>query len=346
MTLHSREPQDDGVPLEALSDAIARVDANGTLHPCNGRMRELLAELSVAAGAPITKLEQLLPDDAGENESVASNGRLHSCRVVEHNDSRWLLATELGGTAGALAAELAVGRLRALGGLAGSIVHDLANLLLAGVAVAESVKPYVRDESEAKALEDLKAGARQGSVLGRALASQLNRSPRDWVTVPVQLLVEDVVAIVRKNAAGRGISVVVSNDVKGTVRVLFDEAVQALMHGLLFCLEGGARKISVSGHVEMLALAEGRERSVARIRIAASPVAETAARLARQILIGDQGLLDALNRAPMDASGLAHARLAVARVGGEMSVDHEANSIVLDYAWPTARADRPATGYR
>lgn len=308
----------DEMPFEAFSDAVGRLDEDGTVQACNAKMRRLLEALAV------TRVDEI-PADAVVG---------HEVRVVEQGDRRWLLATALDTGDRAAGCVLAGARQRALGGIAASIVHDLANLLLAGVGVAETLKHHVRDRSEAQALEELENGARQGTALGRALATLLHTSPRTWRAQSADELARDVVTIVRKHATHRGIEMTVDAGAGVDVRAPVDETAQALLHGALFCIESGARRIAVRADAATVPIEGGRPRRAARICFTAEPIEPSVGRAALAVVTGGRDVLHTISRAGIDCTGLAHARIALARIGGQLGACTRAELLELEYVLP------------
>lgn len=325
-------------PLGMLSEGVAVVGDDGALTPRNDRMRNLLGALQAQNLSDLPLGNPVMADLAGgEAVVMATPEGPCECRVVTAGGQRWLLALGSSALQRAMGIELAAKRLRVLGRLAGTIVHDLANLLLAGVGVAETLRPHVRDEVEAQALDEMQKGVRQGTVLGRVLATMLAAEARDWRVLELSKIVEDVAAIGRKNAMRRGIELESSQDGDASIRVATAETVQAVMHALLFCGSSGAIAIGVHGSVGVATIADGRERSIARIRIIGSSVTPAACAQAVATLGRGVGMLRAFEMTATDSSGLAHAALAMARCGGEITTAVEDGKLTFEFVWPTVR---------
>ncbi|MCA8953147.1 MAG: hypothetical protein KDE27_26785 [Planctomycetes bacterium] len=306
-------------PFEALSDAVGRVDRDGVVHPLNGSMRELLAGLGA------THLDEL---------TLAADGT-GGFRIVGDGDERWLVVP----ASSRLGSELAAARLRVLGGLAGAIVHDLSNLLLAGIGVAEALRPHVRDAADLQALSELERGATQGASIGRALALLIRSGPRDWRRVKVAAIVADLVAIVHKHAAQRGVGVAVGECVADVeVRIPVPEITQALLHGALFFVEQRARRVELRVADDFAGLAGGRRRRVALVELMGDPIASGAQAAAEAVLLGEVDVLRATLRSGGDRSGLLAARIALARVGGAIAVRGVDDRLSLEFVLPACAA--------
>lgn len=157
-------------PLDALHDALGTLSAAGGIEPRNDAMRALLAGLS----AP--HLAALLPDAAvraallrGEDCLIENERGDSICRVA----NGWLIIAH---RAHASSLVLAHARARALAKVAGSLVHDLANLMGAAIGVADALSGDATSAEDRQLLADLVDGVRRGSQLANTLERQL-RAP-------------------------------------------------------------------------------------------------------------------------------------------------------------------------
>ena len=333
-----------GFPFEALSDALGTVDAAGRITPCNEKMRVLLRSIAASA-RPSQRLDELPIDlvladrlAAGEPVAMEIGGILHEMRCCTSDGTRWLVASDRGWPERTAVARLAAARARTVGGLAGTIVHDLANLLGAGIGIADILRPLVRDPLDAQSLDELTRGARQGAVLGRTVSRLLTTSPRERAIVPVGQLIEEVTALVAKNAQRRGIGIAVRHDcTPAAIRVVPEEAMQAVLAGLLFCIERGATSIVVEGGEVRHAVAGARERSTARIRLVGTPLHGEVVREAVQLAQRQPGLLGTLDRLGEAGPSLLHAIAAMACAGGDLLAKETPSGLALDYVWPALR---------
>jgi len=335
-----------GVPFEALSDALGTVDREGRISPHNEKMRALLRSLAVAAPASLADLPWG-PGDAdrlaaGEPVALEIGGELHEIRCCAVHGTRWLVASDRSWLQRAAAAHLAAARARTVGGLAGTIVHDLANLLAAGIGIAEILRPFVRDAADTRSLDELSRGARQGAVLGRAVSRLLATGPRERTIVPVDGLLDEVVTLLDRDARQRSIALTVRHDgPSAAIRVVAAEACQALLAGLLFCIAHGATSLAVESGGTRQPVGPARERSAVRVRLAARPLDGDAVREVVQLAQRRAGLLGALERLGDGGPGLVHAIAAMACAGGELLASATDAGLALDYVWPAVRVPAP-----
>jgi len=331
-----KTPEHADLPLDCLSDAIASIGQDDRLTPCNAPMRQLLEELSVATladlplGAEVA--EQL---EAGHLVAMATGEGPCECRLVSERGRRWLLVARLPDRQRALCAELAASRLRSLGGLANAIVHELANQMLAGLGMAETLRPHIRDAADAETLDVLQHGIRRGTVLSRALATQLGRKPATWQVMPVSKIIDDVVAIGHKHAVRCGIEIESRIDSDASVRLDAAEGVHGVMQVLLFCVSRSVSKISVVCSVGPASIAGGRDREVARIKITGSPVSAEVSEFVVSVLTDNEGVLRAFGDSQSEDSGLVQAAIAAARAGGQLTVTAVDEGVAFDFVWPS-----------
>jgi len=326
-----------GIPLEALSDALAVVDEQGRIWPRNEKMRALLHSLENGsprlADLPIgfDVLDRLA---AGEVVEVEFGGELRELQCCHAADTRWLVARDHGG-ARAAAAQLAGARARMVGALAGTIVHDLANLLGAGIGLAELLRPLVREPADVKCLDDLARGARHGAVLGRAVARLLADAPRARTVIHPGILIDEVVLLLGKSAQRRGAALTACRErAPAAIRVASAIALQALLAGCQFCIDRGATAITIEADAVRQPIAGGRERSTVRIRVVGAPLGPDTVRDAVQLLAAQSGLFTAADRLGETGPGLLQAKAAMACAGGELLGSAMAAGILLDYVWP------------
>jgi hypothetical protein len=329
-----------GLPCEALSDALGTVDRAGSIAPRNEKMRSLLRALGAASLGELP----IAPGDAerlaaGEVVVAELGGVLHELRCCTANSVTWFVAQDLGWPHRTAMARLALARARTVGGLAGAIVHDLSNLLGAGIGLADVLRPFVRDAGDERSLDELMLGARQGALLGRTVSRLLGTGPRERTVVPVAALLDEVLALFDREARRRGIGVDVRRDsAPAAVRVRHDEASQALLAGLSLCVGRGATSIAVECGAARHALGGGRERGTAHIRLVGVPLPADTVREVLHLVQPRPGLLGALARLGDAGPGLLQAVLAMACSGGELLVREAGAGIELDYVWPAVRA--------
>jgi hypothetical protein len=308
----------------ALRDGVATVDATGAVSAPTIAMQELLALLGGGRG-PVANLRDLgLSADelavlhAGDDVGLDVGGRRWRARLCGTGGERWLVATEVTAevrTASALA-ELA--RLRSLGAAAATLVHDLANHMNSCLGLASQVQESVSDPVEVEILGALTSGAQQGAALARTLARMLARGAGERAVVPASQLLDEALTLVAKAASQRGVAVThgVSGDVP-VVRTVVVEAVQALWQTLIAIADRMPKRVDVTLAAVDTALAAGRVRRSARVRIVATGLTRDAATELGRVVDGAPGFLSLVARTPT-ASGLAAAVFVLRRLGGDL----------------------------
>ncbi len=308
-------------PFEALAEGMAAVAADGTLTAKNAAMRSLLA----ACGA--RSLSTLPLDaavraqlDAGAVACTTIDGRTFELRLHGAGERRWLCALDVGDCEHRVASELAAARSRLLGQLAGSIVHDLNNLLGSALGLASLLTPMATDPADRRLLDELQAGAQRGATLARAVARLLKVGPRQWQQVAVTGLVDEALAIAGRAAMARNVELAVTvAEGLPTIRVVATEAAQMLLHGLVALIDAAPLRVAVDVSAQRHAVGGGRERACVRVRLAAE---------------GCRRGFGSGEAAPLDWQALA--ALALRRAGGELTIDTAADAATIDYVWPAA----------
>lgn len=324
----------DGLPVEALSDAIVRVDGE-LLHACNARARQLLG------GDDARRVDlPLLPEAwtrlaAGEAVAMATDEGVVDVRQCGgEGGTTWMLLGPPQWSEMAAAERLRTARARLLGGLAGSIVHDLGNLLLAGVGLAEVIRPSLQAAEDVAAVNELVEGARRGSVLLRSVASMLARSPRRLRVVPLAGIVADAITVIGKSATRRNVHL--HSGVAGSVavRVQPEDVLQAIVQGAVFLLENGARELTIECRDEARAVAGGRERAAGIVVLRGHGLPQ-AARV-RAVAAGHHapGLLRAMATPGPEISMLVQAAAGVFAVGGDVATQDLGDALEFVYAFP------------
>lgn len=234
----------------------------------------------------------------------------------------------------ALTTQLAAARVRALGGLANAIAHDLANLLGAGIGLAELLRPHARDAADGGSLDELVRGARQGAILGRALARLLAADPGRREVTAIGALVDEVVALAGKSALRRAVALSVAKLADPAVRVAGAEVVQALLAFVAFGIDRGARRIAITVDAGERAIAGGRVRPVALVAVAAEPLPAAVVHDAVRTMQGGADMLAASRRCEEVDAPLVQAVLAIACGGGETRAAADAEGLRCMAAWP------------
>lgn len=337
----------DQFPVEGVSDALATVGDGGTITAQNERMRRLLVA-AVDDGGTAQSWRELGFDAAAQARLQAGDVVAHRVAGVDYEWRRvrcgatvWLLATPRTAAPDRGADHHAV-RVRALGRFAGSIVHDLANLLGAGLGLAETLRPRITDPLELQLVDELARGTRHAAALGRALARLLRTGPRSRTEQPLQQLVEEVLAVVGKYGSQRGISVhLAAAPGSPFVRVVAEEACQALLQGLMYCIEGSTGAIEVEIDELASVPGAGRLRETARVRLISRGMGAEAARIARLVVNGQSGGLAAASGRGDVAVDLVQATLAVTTSGGRLLVGDD-DPFTLEFWWPRVLRPGPA----
>ncbi len=328
----------DGL-TDLLADGLASLDARDRLASPNRAMRELLAAAAAAGvhapdGVDLAALGVDEPAraalTAGRPATLAFGGRVWQLRMAELGGGRWLVASEVTWRDTALSTVLAHQRARRLGGMAAAIVHDLSNLLGAGLGLAGMLRPLARDPADAELIAELEAGTRQGALLARGIARLLSQ-PGPLQRLDVAPLVAGLMAVVGKTAAIAKVEL--TSTVAPGAPALFAaeaEALQALLDGVLFLLDRGARRLVVAA-AECADAVRGRP--AVAITLTAQTVAAGTASAARRVVEVDDGwTLRDVRLATGDA--LFTAAVALRRGGGALSVAGDDGELRLVYAWP------------
>ncbi|MBL8730295.1 MAG: hypothetical protein JNM25_17895 [Planctomycetes bacterium] len=310
-------------PFEALAEAVATVAADGVLSAHNAAMRSLLAGCGGTSLATLpldATAQQRLA--AGERVPAMFGGRAFELCLHEAGGGRWLCARDVHDRERAETSELAAARVRLLGRLAGSVVHDLNNLLGSAMGLAAMLVPATKDPADRQLLEELQRGSQRSATMASALARLLKATPRQWQQVAVTDLVAEALSVCKRIATQHDVEVVPSmaTDLP-PIRVVAAEATQVLLQGLVAALGRAPGRLHVQAAREPIAIAGGRPRTCVRVRFAAEacrrPVADP--------------------REPA-AEWQARAALVLARAGGELTVAASADAATIAYVWPAVRS--------
>lgn len=333
-------------PVEGVSEALATLEEDGLITAQNERMRGLLVAAAVD-GRPARSWRELGFDaavqarlQAGEVVAHRVAGTDYAWRWVGCGATVWLLATPCS-AAPDCGVDHHAERVRSLGRLAGSIVHDLANLLGAGLGLAETLRPRITDPLELQLVDELTRGTRHAASLGRALARLLRTGPRSRTGQPLRQLVEEVLAVVGKYGSQRGVSVhLAAAPDSPWVRVVAEAAAQALLQGLIYCIEESGGAIQVEIDELAAATGAGQPRTMARVRLISPAMSTEAATVARRVVSGQPGGLGAASDRGDPAIGLLQAVLAVVTSGGRLAVG-EGDPFTLEFCWPRMLRNGP-----
>lgn len=325
--------------LAALRDGVATVTAGGALVACNGPMRELLTALGrgTTAAANLTELGHEAADSAalsaGASISVAADRRHWRLHLVVDGDMRWLVSTEVAADERA-AAVVETARLRALARASAALVHDFNNHLNACLGLAAQIRPLVTDALELQILRELTTGTQQGAALARAIARSLGRATAERAIVPATQLLDEALAVVNKAAAQREVRLV--RQITGAtpvVRTVVVEAVQVLWQTLMALVERSPRRLVVTLARGDFALAGGRVRPVARVRLVAEELTREVVAEVLSLVECAPGFTITSARSPI-GSDLVTAVFVQRRLGGDLIAAAVDDGLQLDLSWP------------
>jgi hypothetical protein len=327
-------------PWDELSDGIGRwigerIEA----------MTPAFASLLAAAGnaQAVVKLGLEPADEAllaaGKRVLCRHGDRSWWLRRVVRGDAVWLLSQEVTAFERANAAIFAAARVRALGEIAGVLVHDLGNHLSAGLGLAGLLREQVADADDRRILDQLQQVAQSGARMARVLADLLRRDPRHRGASRLEDVVEDVLTVVRPAAVPAAIAIEVAVHAAPDVRADRADATQALLLGILDLLRCQPRRLAIEVGVAERAPANGRGRASGVVLVRAHGVTELAAAALTQRTAGAVSELpDAAQQRGRAEDGIAVAALLQRWLGGDLAVRREGEQLVVDYAWPAARS--------
>ncbi|MBL8723596.1 MAG: hypothetical protein JNK49_06085 [Planctomycetes bacterium] len=233
------------------------------------------------------------------------------------------------------ALQLQTARARLLGRLAGTLAHDLANVLAAATGLAGELQP--RHAEDAAFLAQLDQGARRGAALVRLLAKLLGQGPSRHEVVALEELFEGVRSLVERHCARLGVPfTMLPGDAGRTrVRVVVAEAMQALLGLSLAALEAGVAGVTWTVAVGERALAGGRPRTVAsvvlRVQAPGPGLLAAAAGTASMRNGSAAGLM-----ADSVGEAFAQTALVLAVGGGELTVEVTESVLQVELHWPVA----------
>ncbi|HEX5050467.1 MAG TPA: hypothetical protein VFZ65_01725 [Planctomycetota bacterium] len=337
-----------GFPIDALAQPVASIGEHGALSPCNDAMRRLMALFGGAAG-PCRSLQGLGLDGdaserlaAGEPVDASAGGAHFELQRVATGNGSWLLAEDVTHRERLAASQLAASRARSLAASAASIVHDLTNLLGAGLGLAAVLRPSQRDAADQLVLDELTRGTQQAAALLRALASHLQQAVPHAVVEP-GAFVDDAVAIVGKAAIRHGVGVSMHREPElPRVRVVASEAAQVVREALLFLIEGKPVAVHVGVGPTHAAIAGSRSRRCLRVRLEGSACHAGCVAEAEHIATLAPGLSALLGRSEPPAARLVAGLLALRRAGGDLRIEFPDGRLRLDLLWPAARGTKAA----
>jgi len=328
-------------PTELLRDALARIAADGALVDATPAMAKWLSPRG------ITHVDALPLDDdgrrrfaAGEPVPVDDAAGTFELEPVPHGAERWLRLVEHAGCDRCRAVRRAAGRARLLASLAGSIAHDLNNHLHAAVGLSAVLSPYARDDADRVALQELERAVRAGSRIVETVARMLRRTPSRTDTADAQAMLDDVLALVRKQLSVASVPCeVVTRPDLPPLAMAHDDAVQVVLAGVTALLDASPNAVRVELCEAPPAAVGDRGRRVLELTWSAARVdAAVAADLERAAVAGP-GLLLAVVRKPA-LQALTAAVATQRRHGGDLVVERRGDGLRLRWTWPIAASRR------
>lgn len=328
-----------GFPFEALAEGVALVRGDGVLQPLNQPMQRWL-QVSLPNGAT-ARLDALVPEperrarlERGEAVPVAGCDEPAELLLRTAEGQVWLLVRP---TATAFEVQLATARARALARLAGSLSHDLANMLGAAIGVAETLRDHVAEERDRRTLAELVAGVRRGSELAMALERQLRARGRLRPTASVGRALDELRLLFGKAAQHRAFELqCVRDDDLPTVRIDQVVLVQLLLHALFLGVQTQATSAQLQARAAELRIAGGRPRAGVRVLCDLAGGEAAATRAAAAAFGEAEDLLRPAPDEPEAVRDLLLARFAVLRAGGAMQMQEQGASLQLVVDLPAA----------
>lgn len=334
------EYQQLGIPADLLTEGVAALRADGVLEAQNDRMRAFLRRADGAMAGTLLDLglraEEVAQMHAGSALEVDRMGWRYRVRLARHGEQTWLFAETLVADEAAVQLRLATARCRTLGGLAAAVMHDLANLLAAGMGIGEVLRVEGPRPEDLAQLDDLMASARQGITLGRGLARMLTSGPRTRRPIRVADLVDEVAAVLGKHCSRRGVELTIAGPTSDvTIRFEPEVATQILLHAVLFGLDHKAHALGVRAETATFPMTGGRSRAVASVIVAMHGLSADIAARVQAIWDGAEGSLHAVRLLGENASGLMLARLLMAAGGGELTWRQQHGVAEFVFCWPS-----------
>ena len=228
-----------------LEDGVARVSKDGELSGHNKVMRAWLRSVARLDDLPISEVEasQL---KLGKSVEVRCGEALVRLRLCGEGEEQWLLASDATARR-SIALERSSARLRLLGKIGGSIVHELANQMAAVVGYVEHLGDVVGG-GDSEHLEATVERARETMVFLSNVVQLLERSPKDETCDSLVEVVRQAVEFTDKYARvlSRPIELDSKFDQTVSVRIATADALEILTTTLLFVLQSGSGGVRVA----------------------------------------------------------------------------------------------------
>lgn len=325
------------VPALLLRTPVAQVISGGELRPANDAMRAWLADgVDHINRLPIPR-ERCADLLAGEDVEIDVNGRHWQLECVAHEDAQWLFVHDVSDRVAHATGELAAARCRALGSMAGSLVHDLNNHFNQMFALSSCLGSAVKDPSDQQMVADLEASMKLGTRMASSMARLLVQEPLRVAEVLLEDVLEDVLAVQRKDLELSGIDIHVESSEGVLVRVTQLTAVQAVMHGIAALQSASPQVMRCQVLSEPRSIAGGRPRPSAILRCEAQPMEAGIAEDLLVVVAGGEGSLARVGKGVEALSGVAAAAFAQRHAGGELMAERHQDGVRLDYVWPEGK---------
>jgi len=232
--------------LDWLDEGVAEIAPDGRFGECNTTMKGWLASAAHLRDLPLspTDYERLM---RGDLVDVRIGDGLRRLRLRTVGEERWLLASDVGAQRQLLMLERASARHRLLGGMSGSIVHDLANRMAAVIGFADHFGTMLA-ATEGDRLEAMVEAAQDSMSLLRTVVQMLERDPRKEVAGPLAGAVQQAVGLIDKHGRqqDRSIDLADMPESSSKVHVATTNALEVLTTALLFVLRTGRGALRVT----------------------------------------------------------------------------------------------------
>ncbi|HEB54273.1 MAG TPA: hypothetical protein ENI87_13555 [bacterium] len=328
------------VPPDLIRDPIARIAADGRLEPCTPETAAWLATVADHVDRLPLDDDQRARLRQGDEVVALVAGRWWSFEQLTDGGRTWLRARDVDDRERRAATVLATARCRRLAALAASLAHDLGNQLNAALALSAAISPEV-EERDRTTLREFEQGTKLGSRMVRTLARLLSARGRKVEVVEPADLLADALSLVQKSYDLADIDLVteVPCDLP-VIRVMREEAVQAIMDGLMALQSVDPETVRVTAVSTTRSIADDRERASVVLRCHAASNDAAAIEALLQVVTFADGSLARIARDPATYAGLGGALFMQRRVGGDLVFARDGEGVVCEYVWPAVRSVR------
>lgn len=328
----------EGLPLELLEDALARIGDDGALAAVTPAMARWLDGRSASSLAQLALDDDQRAELHGGGVVLLSDERgAFELQLLEHGGCSWLRVREVGEQLRASAAADEAARVRSLGRLAGTIAHDLNNQLNAAVGLSSMLSPLARDEIDRESLRSLDQAVMHGARLADMTARLLRRAPDRRASTDAEAVLTDLLTMVKKALDVAEVELALDAFASSLrMRASHDGAVHALMVGVMALLEGRPTSLRIGAFGERRAIADGREREVAVVRLDAIGLPEDFAAMSRRLFAVAPGALG-LGAGREAFAGVVGMVATQRRLGGDLVASMHGGVLRLEWLWPRAR---------